>query len=345
MKFGVITGVKQAEVHEHALRDIRPDEVLINNKSCNICTTDYQQWSGARTHQPYPMAFGHENAGIAVKVGAEVTHVKEGDMVVSNIYSQCLVCGNCRRGLNAVFCLNRSAAVEKDDYGYYGGYGCADYQITPGKYVFTVKKTISFEEAGFVEPLSTVLHGLGRLRVKTGENLLVIGAGTMGTLNAVTAGYFGANVIISEVSDKKLQHSADMGFDRLIDARTDNMAEKIDAYTGGEGVDAVIIAVGAGAAYKQALEVSKSGSRLLIFASGYPAPQWDLDPNAVHYKLLEVIGTFGCNEGDYQTAADLLGSGRIDVSKLIETKYPLDDIQDGFAAANSGDAYRVSLLL
>ena len=188
MKFGVIVSKEKAEVHEHELFLIKENEVLIKNKACNICTTDYQQWAGLRPHQAVPMAFGHENSGIIDKVGNEVENFKEGDHVVANIYQPCLECSNCRLGKNSIYCKNPSSNMTtKDKYGYYGFYGCGEYQVFKSKHIFKVSKDLPFENAGFCEPLATAIHGLQKIRIEPGQNVLVIGAGTMGVLNSQVA--------------------------------------------------------------------------------------------------------------------------------------------------------------
>jgi L-iditol 2-dehydrogenase len=344
-KFGVIVSHKRAEVHEHKIPSIKPNEVLIQNKACNICTTDYQQWLGLRHHQPTPMAFGHENSGIIVEIGSEVQNFEVGDHVVINSYQPCLECSNCRKGKNSLLCKRSNILMEKDKYGYYGFYGCGQYQVAQSKHIFKVSKNLSFEEAGFCEPLATVLHGIHRLKVQVGERILIIGVGTMGLLNAQAARYFGAHVIVSEISEKKLETVKSLGFKKVINPAKDNYVEKVKEYTNGEGLDAIIIAVGASKAYDQALEVASKECRILIFAAGYPVPKWNLDPNSVHYNLWEIIGTYGCRTADYQEASELLSSKTINVTPLIEDRFALHDIQKAFEKAATPDNYRVSVII
>ena len=345
-RVGVITGVKEAKVLEYDLPVALPDQVLIKNKICLICTTDYQQWMGLRPHQPIPMAFGHESAGIVEATGCNVFHVKEGDLVACNGYRPCMVCESCKSGKNSSYCQNSPIKdFKRDAYGLYGLYACGEYQIVEAKHVYKLKPGAAIDTAAFCEPVSTVIHGINRIRVKPGERVLVIGAGTMGLINAEVARFFGADVIISELSDKKLEMAAAMGFNKLIDVRTDDINVRVSEFTNGHPVDAIIIAVGVTAAYKQAFDAAQMGCRLLIFAGGYPPPSWDTDPNRVHYQMTEIIGTYGCSPADFQYAADLLGEKKINLDKLIEGRYPLDDVQKAFEMASSGDAYRYAVML
>jgi len=346
MRYGVIADKKKAEVHQKDIPSIKDDEVLINNKTCNICTTDYQQWAGDRMHQPFPMAFGHENSGSVVKVGKEVKNCQEGDHVVVNIYGPCLECDNCRMGKSSVYCQYNQANEKMknpDENGVYGFYGCGEYQVAKSKHVFKIDKSLPFEEAGFVEPLATVIHGIERLRVKIKEKVLVIGAGTMGLLNAQVARYYGADVIVSELIEKKLDAAKELKFDKLINPKKDNFDERIKEYLEGEELGAIIIAVGATTAYNQAIQIAPKGCRMLIFAANFPEPDWDLKPNPVHYKLWEVIGTYGCSTRDYQSATTLLSKRYVLTAPLLEEKYCLDDIQKAFEKATMPGMYRVTL--
>jgi len=349
MKFGVLVDDKKAEVHQKNIPSIKIDEILINNKACNICTTDYQQWLGDRPQQHYPMAFGHENSGVVVEVGSDVKNCKIGDHVVINIYGPCLECSNCSKGENSIYCKNslENKVLEfPDENSMYGLYGCGEYQVAKSKHVFIVRNDLPFEEAGFVEPLATVIHGIHRLGVKKAEKVLVIGAGTMGLLNAQVARYYGADVIVSELFENKLKTAEKLGFSKIINPNKDNVEEKIKEFLGeGEKIDVIIIAVGATSAYNQAIKIAPKGCRFLIFAAGYPAPGWTLEPNMVHYNLWEIIGTYGCSTKDYEEAAALLSKRNINTEPLIEEKYHLKDIQKAFEKAATPGTYRTAIII
>ena len=62
-RFEYLEKAHVSKVGERELREINDDEVLVKQLTCNICTTDYQQWMGLREHQGYRMAGGHEGAG------------------------------------------------------------------------------------------------------------------------------------------------------------------------------------------------------------------------------------------------------------------------------------------
>ena len=92
--------------------------------------------------------------------------------------------------------------------------------------------------------------------------------------------------------------------------------------------------------------VKDMDGRILFFAAGYPAPELEIDSNVIHYRRLEMIGTYAADTIDFFTAGNMLNSGAVDVSKLVEpVKYKLDDVQEAFKAAATPGMYRVSVLL
>lgn len=209
-----------------------------------------------------------------------------------------------------------------------------------------MRPTLSASEAAFVEPLSSVVQNMKKLRIVPGkETIVIIGGGTMGLLNGLTARAMGARVIISEVMPKKLALIKELGFE-AIDASQNDPVQKVKELTNGRGADSVIVEVGSTLAMNQSLEmVKEKDGKISIYAAGYPAPEMAIQPNTIHYMRLEVIGTYASTLEDFYDAATLLNEGRVDVSKLIETKIPLMDIQKAFEIASTPGSYRVSVVL
>lgn len=233
--------------------------------------------------------------------------------------------------------------IASDD-GYYGNFGCGQYVVKTYRALCKMNPAIDPSEAAFVEPAGTVVEGLRKLRVKKGETLVVIGAGTMGILNALIAREMGCRVILTEMMPKKIQTAKEYGFE-VVDVSKADPVEMVKALTDDQGVDAVVVAVGATSANNQALEMIKQiDGKILLFAAGYPAPEMNIDSNTIHYRKMELLGTFSADIDDFQYAADLISDKKIDVSKLVEEKFPLEDIQAAFEAATVPGAYRVSVV-
>ena len=343
MRFGVLTEKGHAEVRERPLPEMGPDEVLVKQEACNICTTDYQQWLGQREGRGYPMASGHESAGTVVAVGEKVLDLKPGDRVAL-AYVTCGICDGCKRGRG---CDNNEIGPKKiSPDGYRGVFAYADYAVRPARALIKMNPSLSPSEAAFMEPLAAVVKGLEKLRVKPLETVIVVGAGTMGLLNAQAARALGCRVIVSELMEHKLRVAREMGFE-VINGSTCDPVQEVMRLTDGKGADAAVLAVAATKVNQQALDLVKHlDGRILFFGAAYPAPAIDIDSNVIHYRRLELIGTFGADLTDFCTAADMLNQGVVNVAPLIEkNKYSLDQIQDAFAEAATPGKFRVSVLL
>lgn len=340
MNFACLVEKGKAEVRQRPIPKLGDYDVLLAMKACNICTVDYQQFMGLREHQGYPMAGGHEGCGTIIALGSKVSDFKIGDLVALG-YQGCGHCEECRDGRSSQCSTFRQ---ESEDGYKFSEFGFADYTVKSTDCLYKLRKDLNPSEGAFCEPLATVISGIKQLSVRPFETVVVIGAGPMGLLNALTAKAYGANVIVTELLDEKIAKSQEMGF-TTIDSKAEDPVAKVKELTGGKGVDAVIGAVANTKAYDQGLEMLKdSMGRFLVFAAGYPAPELHLDANTIHYKKMTVVGTYGGDHEDFKDAANALSTGMIDVSGLISDTFKLDDIQAAYEAAVK-DNYRVSIVL
>ncbi len=341
MRFSCLVKKGVSEIRERPIGEMGEDQVMIKQLACNICTTDYGQWKGLREHQGYPHANGHEGAGVVVAKGEKVTNLEIGDLVAM-AYDGCGECESCRRG-DYAHCVKLKGRWTED--GYKGDFGFSEYYIRNARSFIRMNPDLDPSEAAFLEPLATVVRGIRKLRLAPLETVVVIGGGTMGILNAQTARANGARVIISEIMEKKLETAKAMGFE-VIDCNVDDPVKKAKEMTGGVGPDCVIIAVGNSMANKQAVDMVKdTDGRLLMFAAGYPAPELPIGSNEIHYRRLELLGTFEADVSDFMLAGKLLSEYKVDVSKLVEKKFDFEDMQSAYKYACIPGMYRVSVVM
>lgn len=338
MRIGCLMKKGCCEVLERRIPDLKPHDVLIKNVACNICTTDYGQWMGLREHQGYPRVGGHEWCGYVEEIGSEVKTCKPGDFVSVNIYLGCGVCSHCQKGEYSL-CKN-PPPLEMD--GIAGEFGFSTHAIWDEMSIVHMNPELDPACASFLEPFSTVIRGQRKLRVKPFEDVIVIGGGTMGMLNALYAKAQGARVIVSEMMPKKVALAKKLGFEVIDPSQEDPIARSMEL-TEGKGADCIIVNVGNAKVNEQALAMVKEiDGRVLFFAAGYPAPALEIDSNVIHYRRIELIGTYGADCEDFELAARMLNNGMIDVSPLVEPeRFPLSRMQEAFAAASTVGMYRV----
>lgn len=342
--FGAIMKERWAEMHTGPFPPVGPDDVVIRGAVINLCTADYQQWMGKRKNQGFPVSAGHEFSGTICYMGENVQPPLALGMQVGAMYAFCGKCANCRSGRTGD-CTQHKRIREKGPDGFYGAKRFADYIVCDQRFVIPVDESVPPQEAAFLEPVATVVHCAKRAHIRPMEDVVVIGAGTMGLLNAQVAHCYGARVIVTELDEKKLQRAREMGIADVVDAKAQDPVQAVMALTGGKGADCVIPAVGLSAAYQQGYAMLKQlRGRLVIYPSGYPAPELPLDPNELHYRKLEIIGSFGSDQADWMDAAQMIGKGFIKCSYSLEgVMFALRDIQKAYELAATPGTYRVSI--
>ena len=168
----IINAAHDAQIVVRPIHDLGEHDVLIKILSCNLCTSEYGLWSGARTNKPLPMTFGHEWAGEIIQVGERVSGLAVGDFVGGSYtfdpYSTEALEGR----------TSEAPGVKPYDTqwpdGYYGRYdGCAEYLVQSQESIYKFENKIRPSEAGFLEPLATVINGIKKLDIKKGETVVV----------------------------------------------------------------------------------------------------------------------------------------------------------------------------
>jgi L-iditol 2-dehydrogenase len=344
MKVAVLEGIGKAAVRVMNIPETKRNQILVKIHNCNICTSDWQVWAGLRQAlgREFPFAAGHEAAGEIVEIGEDVkTDLKVGMHVgIGSIFSiGCGGCHYCQSG-HQDRCLNRPPHLVIN--GVRGNYAMSQYCVYEVNRLYKINDDIPYNVGGFLEPISTVVHGVKRARIVPGDNVLVIGAGNLGLINAQVAREYGGNVIVSEINEERCSLSESLGFKTINPGKT-NLKEAVMGLTNNIGADVVIVAVGLTAANNQALEVLAPMGRVLLFAAGYPEPEINVGSNKVHYKEYELIGTYNSGPSDYKIAVDLLNNNRVKVDKLISCNISIDRVQEAFEIAATPGKYRVSL--
>lgn len=343
VKTAVLRGTGQVRLEDRKLPEMDENSVLVKIKACNICTSEYGVYNGSRTSRPMPLVFGHEWSGEVLETGSSVMGISKGDFVACGYqfdpYSPESLEGRTSE------CRHIITANDLNPDGYYGNAGCADYAVKSQVGLYKINKGIDLAIAGMLEPIASVVFGLRKLRVNRGETVVVIGAGTMGIINALIAREYGCRVIISELIPKKVAVAKACGFE-VVNATECNPVEEVMRLTENKGADAVVLAVGAQIATDQAFEMLKSKrGRVLLFAAAYPSPKINIDVNTIHYRKIDIVGTFGADHCDFQEAAGLINGKRIDFSPVIEKSFPFEQIDDAFKAACEIGAYRVCVVM
>ncbi len=230
MKEVVVIEPHKVEVREVPVPEpANEDEVLIQMKSAGVCGSDHHIYHGLNPCSTYPRIHGHENAGIVVRAGANVTNVKVGDHVIVDLISTCGTCYQCTHGRK-----NVCEHVKVRGSGADGGW--REYFTAPAKEVYKISDSVSWEDAALVEPFAIGSHCTARGRVAEDDVVFILGAGTIGSIILQSCKAKGCRTVICcDVSDSSLERAKGYGADYIINSKREDVAARIQEITEGHG--------------------------------------------------------------------------------------------------------------
>ena len=197
-------------------RTVGPNDVLIEIKYAGICHSDIHTVRGDWGPQSYPLAPGHEIAGIVTEVGSAVTRHAVGDRVgVGCMVNSCGECDNCRAG-EEQYCLAGNTGtygtVDRDGTITQGGY--STHVVVTENFVVRIPENLELDVAA---PLLcagiTTYSPLRHWGAGPGKKVAVIGLGGLGHMAVKIAHAMGAEVTILSQSLKKQQDGLRLGAD------------------------------------------------------------------------------------------------------------------------------------
>src|SRR5499427_3386363 len=184
-------------------------EVVVRVRNCGICGSDLH-WYHDQMMIP-SVCPGHEISGEVADVGPGVTNLQAGDAVALEGIASCGRCRYCSTGE-----YQRCPRVLVVGMTIPGGF--AEYVKMPARHCFRVPAGVDFATAALSEPLGVAVHGVRLAGLEIGQQVAVLGAGTIGLMAVVAARAGGAGEII--VTARRPQQKAAalaLGADRVVD--------------------------------------------------------------------------------------------------------------------------------
>lgn len=335
MQYAVFTGPQQVEIMRQNRPVPGPDQALVRIRACGVCTMEQRVYLGTRPL--YPSSLGHEPAGEVVAVGEEVVGVQPGDRVVVSFLPRCGQCFYCRTG-ESDKCSTRPR-LQPGSMLHIGGF--SEFAVAKGYQLYKVSPDLDLAEASLAEPLACVVHSVTKANLKFGEDVLVVGGGTMGQLHVLLANVRGARVMLSEPVAEKLavglKHGARVG----INPSEQDLETIVKEQTDGRGVDAVFITVGGAEVAQSALRTLRKGGRALFYSAYYPPITISVEPDWIHHSQVALIGAVNQTADDWLQATRLLSHGIVSVRHLISGRLPLAAMDEAMKTATNGRSLRV----
>lgn len=343
MKAAIFNDVKKLDIEDIDLPEIRPNEVLVQIKSCAICTWEQRVYTGVNKVQ-FPFIGGHEESGIITKIGDDIDQSlwNKGDRVVVGLMTSCGDCENCRTGKEGS-CTNFSYERRVGGLNVRGMGGFAEYLAVPVTKLFPVADSLTYDEASLTEPLSCVVHSIDTADIQLGDTVVVVGAGIMGAFHAILARQRGARVIVDEPSDNRRKFMASLGFKEFINPKTENAIDAVMKLTNNNGADIVFNTVGISKFAEESIKMAAIRGKVMLYSSYHPDKPISISPNTLHRHLTKLMGSANSDGTDFFKAMKLLNEGVVDVKPFIAGTTTFDTIDEGMKTALDPETYRVIL--
>ncbi len=317
----VVTDKRKIELQDIPKPKIEAGKVLVKVAYCGICGSDLPRYFEGGVHT-FPQVLGHEFSGIVEEIGSDVDNITVGEKVSVAPLIPCGSCDNCQKGEPAM-CTQYSFIGSREQGA------MAEYVVVPEKNCVRVPDSLSLKEAALLEPLTVAIHGVERVRIPAGVDVLVLGAGTIGLLTVLALRAIGVGKItVVDLNEEKLRVAKRIGADETVNPL--NMKLE-DYYQKNRLPEVTVETAGSSVTQKQAVEfVAKRGKVVYV---GTSTKDVVFDPETFEKILrgeLEVTGSWMSYSApfpgyEWETGLRYMATGKIDVKPLITEVFELED--------------------
>lgn len=338
-RIAVFTGPGRIETRSQPVDAPAAGEALVRLRACALCTMEQRLWTGAQND--YPIAPGHEAAGVVVNVHPDSPpSVSAGDRVAIAFLDRCMQCDFCRRGQSNL-CTGKLHGRAPGVFRRIGG--LAEYTVVPTWKLFALPVELSFDEIALCEPVACVVHSIRRAGIELGDDVLVVGGGTMGQLHLLLARLRGARVFLSDPDPRKRQFALEHGASAVLEPA--ETPARVRELTGGIGANSVFVTFGNQDTAAQASASVSPGGRIIYYSSFADDIVSGVGPRGQHGREIILDGARGQTIEDWHQATRLIAGGLLDVKPLISEAYPLTRIHEALERATEPSAFRVIVTL
>ena len=324
MRAAVYRGPGILQIEQVPVPEVARGEMLVRVDACGVCGTDIKKIQ--RGLLSAPRIFGHEIAGTVARMGPGVTRFREGDRVALHHHVPCRDCFFCRAGAYAQCAAYKrngtTAGFEPAGGGFAEYVKAMDWIVERG--AIPIPAGVATEVAAFVEPVNTCLKAVRKARIRQGETVLVVGQGAIGLLLTQLCGWAGADVLASDTLPDRLEASRRLGASSALPASAD-VAREVRALTGGRGADCVFLAALGQAPFTQAVDATRPGGRIMVFAATSPGETTSIDLGAFCSAEKELVTSYSSSVEVQDLASQLVFGREIRVEELVTHRFPLEE--------------------
>jgi L-iditol 2-dehydrogenase len=298
-----------------------PNEVVVKVNATGICGSDLAAYLGKHSFRVPPVITGHELAGTVTQKGEGVRDIEVGDRVAIEPLYGCGECDFCKSG-NYNLCRQRQVLGAS----YWTG-SFAEYVVLPPKCLYKVPPGVSMAVASLIEPFCVGLHSVEKAHMETGQNVAILGSGTIGLMTLLGALQYKPNLLIcSDLRKFNLDMALSLGATHAINPKQCDLAEEINKVTKDKGVDTCLLAAPSPDVIEQAIGITRPGGRIVVISLFEETPTMNF--REFQTREQEIVGTSMYTRSDYLKAIELFPDLKGSMSNMITHRISMEQLPE-----------------
>lgn len=319
----------------------KDDEIVVRMKVCGLCGSDLE-----KTTISYGMGstrLGHEPVGEIAKVGDNITGFKEMERVFTHHHVPCYSCYYCSH--NAETMCDSYQLNNLEPCGLSEEFLVSSMHIQRGG-VLKLPTSVTDEEASLIEPLACCIRALNKCDLKGIDDIVIMGAGPVGIMNALLARDAGVKrVILIDPNEFRLEFGKRMGFEVLHPINDEEKTRSIKDVLSGRGADLVVVATGNQNAFIQSLKMLRKGGSIVLFGVPARSSFVNIDLSFLYANEISILSSYAATEVETNRALKLLADRRLNFGSLITHQFNLENAGSAFRCAHDAvDAMKVVIV-
>lgn len=335
-----------------------PEEgaVLTRVKYANICGSDLHTWGGKHPERTTGR-MGHEGICEVAELGDGVetdyaeNPIEEGDLVAPVYFIPCFKCPPCQNG-DIRLCNNLAdhTVGSSDEWPHFTGTFSTHYYIHPDQHFYKVPEGVDPKIAASANcALSQVMWGLHQVDVSHTDTVVIQGAGGLGLNSLAIANESGAETIVIEGVDRRLDAAAAFQADHLIDFREyttqEERADRVAELTDGVGADIVVEVAGVPAAFTEGPKHVRKGGTYLEMGNVNPGETTEIDPGSLTRNAIDIVTAHHYEPPYLRRALEFLAETKdtYPYDKLVDKEFALSDLDEALHQSENRETTRATL--
>jgi len=316
--------------------ELLPGETIIRVEACGICGSELEAFKFRKLRRTPPLILGHEFCGLIDSIGEGNNNLQVGQRVVGNSVLSCGSCFPCLRG-DRHLCSNRQVPG-MDRPG-----AMAEFVSMPLDHIYPCPDTLDPTLAALTEPLVNGIHIMNMAPPSIKPSVAIIGAGPIGLMVLQAAVILKeARILVADVNEARLVIAKELGAEGVVNPTNCDLIKECTEFSGADGVDICIDAVGTGQTKGQSIEVLRPGGT--VFWIGL----YDNDISISSYKVTvpekRISGTYAGKKDEFELAIKLLAEKKVVGGRWVKV-YPIDEGVLAFKRALKAEGNDIKTIL